>query len=256
MIFVEGATDETILSILAANLKLNLSRSNVGFVHMKGVRNFAHFAAEGTLDLLSRRRVKLWFIADRDKRDDLEVQRMVRRLDGRAELVVLTKRELENYLAVPKALEAFIAERTKKGMAPPDENTVSSAIDAVAQTLKPEVVRLKLEDRLLKPIFLHTRESKGMPTKERLDRAIAEANDRQSRLDRELKEIEQSVEGSSASELLEIVPGTLLLEGVCKKFEVSYSKPGGDGDRLARFLTQDQIAPEIRGVLMHICVDE
>lgn len=256
LIFVEGATDETILSILAANLNLDLPRSNVGFVHMKGVRNFAHFAAEGTLELLSRRRVKLWFIADRDERDDLEVQRMVERLGGRAELVVLTKRELENYLAVSKPLEAFIAERTRKEVAPPDENAVSLALDAVAQTLKQEVVRLKLEDRLLKPIFLHTRESKGTPIKERLDGAIAEANNRLSLLDTELTEIEQSVEGSSAQELLEIVPGTLLLEGVCKKFEVSYSKAGGDGDRLARFLTPDQIAPEIRGVLTHICVDE
>jgi hypothetical protein len=184
------------------------------------------------------------------------VQRMVKRLDGRAELVVLTKRELENYLAVSKALQAFIADRTKTGVEPPDENSVSLAIDTVAQTLKPEVVRLKLEDRLLKPIFLHTRESKGTPIKERLDRAIDEANDRLSRLDRELKEIEQSVEGSSASELLDIVPGTLLLEGVCKKFGVSYSKPGGDGDRLARHLSEDQIAPEIRGILKHICVDE
>ncbi|MGH9762848.1 MAG: AAA family ATPase [Blastocatellia bacterium] len=256
LIFVEGATDETILSILAEKLTLDLPRSNVGFVHMKGVRNFAHFAAEGTLDLLSRRRVRLWFVADRDERDDLEVQRMVERLEGHAALVVLKKRELENYLVDPKALEAFIAERIRRGVAAPDENKIQEAIDEVAQSLKPEVIRLKLEDRLLKPIFLHTRESKGKSINERLSEAIAESNERLSRLGAELKQINESVDGSRGSELLQIVPGTELLEEVCKKFEVSYSKAGGDGDRLARLLSPDRIEPEIRDVLKEICAAE
>ncbi len=50
------------------------------------------------LDVFTKRRIALWFVADRDERDDAEVVRMMQRLGGRARLVVLKKRELENYL--------------------------------------------------------------------------------------------------------------------------------------------------------------
>jgi putative ATP-dependent endonuclease of the OLD family len=56
LLFVEGPSDEAVLRTLAKTLKLDLTKSNIGFVHMCGIRNFAHFAAEGPLELLSRRK--------------------------------------------------------------------------------------------------------------------------------------------------------------------------------------------------------
>lgn len=99
LVFVEGATDEEVLRELASKLELSLSKAGVGFVPMLGVRNLAQFAAEATITFLSRRQVKMWFLMDRDERDDSEVRRLATRLGKQAELHVLSRRELENVSA-------------------------------------------------------------------------------------------------------------------------------------------------------------
>jgi len=116
LVFVEGDSDENVLRTFGHKLELDLAQSNVGFVHMKGVRNFAHFAAESTLELLSKRQIQIWFVTDRDERNDEEVKRMLERLHGRAKLYVLPKRELENYLMNEDAILRFI--EYKQGVQP------------------------------------------------------------------------------------------------------------------------------------------
>jgi len=111
LVFVEGQSDEAILRQLAAKLSVDPNRSNTGFIWMRGIRNFAAFAADSTLDYLNRRRVKIWFIVDRDEQGDEDITRMIQQLGDRARLVVLRKRELENYLLDPTALRAWIEER-------------------------------------------------------------------------------------------------------------------------------------------------
>src|SRR5262249_34948471 len=70
LVFVEGASDEAILREWASTLGVNFGQANVGFIAMGGVRNFAHYATEATLSFLSNRRVKMWFLVDRDEKDD------------------------------------------------------------------------------------------------------------------------------------------------------------------------------------------
>jgi predicted ATP-dependent endonuclease of OLD family len=76
LVFVEGPSDETILREWASTLRVNLSKSNVGFIHMEGARNFTHFATKATLSVLTKRQVQMWFIMDRDERDDAEIDKL------------------------------------------------------------------------------------------------------------------------------------------------------------------------------------
>ena len=89
LVFVEGPSDESIFREFSKALDVDLASQNVGFVRMGGATNFAHFAADATLGLLSRRQIPMWFIVDRDERDDVEIKRMIGRLGDRAQLVVL-----------------------------------------------------------------------------------------------------------------------------------------------------------------------
>jgi putative ATP-dependent endonuclease of the OLD family len=113
LVFVEGPSDESVLREFAKKIKIDFAKSNVGFVYMAGARNFAYFAAESTLELLSRRNIQMWFVTDRDENTDEETKQMMARLGGRARLKVLRKRELENYLLDVDATAAFIEEKQK-----------------------------------------------------------------------------------------------------------------------------------------------
>ena len=53
LLFVEGPSDESVIPSLAKTLGLDFTKSNIGFVHMCGVRNFAHFAAHLSVNRLS-----------------------------------------------------------------------------------------------------------------------------------------------------------------------------------------------------------
>ncbi len=102
VLFVEGPSDEAVIREWATIAGINLSLLNVGFIHLKGIGNFTHYAAQEILNFLSRRRVKLWFILDRDERAEAEVTIIKERVGQDAKIVVLNRRELENYLVSPR----------------------------------------------------------------------------------------------------------------------------------------------------------
>ncbi len=251
LVFVEGASDEAVLRELARQLDIDLARCNLGFVHMGGVRNFAHFAAEATLDVFTRRRIGLWFVADRDERDDAEVVRMMDRLGGRARLVVLRRRELENYLLDEAAIAEFVKEKQRLA------NLQSSRVDveSVRQVpqkevdgLKEEVIRLRLERKMLGPVFLHTRELAG-PIETRLDKGLQELTARLEKLAEERRAVEEATETEWQENAFNCVPGSTLLAKVAERFGVAFSKDRGDSERLARLLPVESINKELRDLL-------
>ena len=255
LVFVEGPTDEAVLREFARKLEIDLTKNNVGFIYMEGTRNFAHFAADATLDFLSRRQVHLHFIVDRDERDDAEVTRMIERLGDRAKLKVLDRREIENYLLRPEAVRPFIEEKLRlAGNNSPSvsqrevEDTI--AIEAVA--LKDEVVRLKIENRMLKPIFLHTRAADGSSIEERLRKASEVLALRQERFARESDAIRAEVQAQWPREAISLAPGSKILEKVTQRFGARFQKDKGDTERLARLLPRDLIPTEIQELLRAI----
>jgi hypothetical protein len=255
LLFVEGPSDESVLRELGATLGSEVMRGSVGFVHMGGTRNFAYYAADHILDFLARRRVRLWFLVDRDEADDEEVVRMTARLGARASLKVLERRELENYLLDPAALRAFVSEKREAAGLPvagaPDEAAVAATLNEVAVGLRDEVVRLQLGKRLLSSIHLGSRRMVGTPN-ERIEQAIT---DLQERL-RTLEPTRQAIEGEMAvgwpESALALVPGSLILDRLAQRFEIRFNKNAGDRARLAHLIKANAVPEEIEEFLNRI----
>jgi putative ATP-dependent endonuclease of OLD family len=256
LVFVEGPTDEAVLRAFASLLGLDLAQACVGFVQMGGVRNFAHFAADATLDLLSRRNISMWFVTDRDERDDADVQGMAERLGERASLVVLKRRELENYLLEPNAIGAFISRKlaAAKSDAPcPTREAVAHTIRESAKNLKDEVIRLRLQKRVLKPVYLERKGETGTPP-ERIQKATAELKSRLARLDDEIAGVTAEVNSSWPDSALAAAPGCAILEAVAKSFGVTFNKLAGDSVHIARaFNEAAAVDPEIVSLLKDVC---
>jgi hypothetical protein len=249
LVFVEGPSDEEVLRELARQVSIDLARSNVGFVQMGGVRNFAHFAAEGTLDLLARRNVRMWFVTDRDERDDAEVGAMAERLGLRATLKVFARRELENYLLDPEGVSRLLNEKAGKPVSTPEQ--VKAAIDEVAIALQPEVVRLRAVKRLLAPVYPQAKTFSGdVPA--RLADAKSELERRQQSIPAEMERIAKEVEDHYAQNAKDLAPGALVLDGVAERFGQRFKKENGDSLRLARLLPEHAMPGELLTLLQEV----
>lgn len=251
LIFVEGPSDESVLREFAKTTNVDLSRASVGFVNMGGVKNFTHYAAEGTLELLSQRRVKMWFVIDKDEISDAEIEKMKLRLGDNASLYVLQRRELENFLLAPKAIQAAIAEKllagNAKAVAPTVEQIAESLNEAVEE-LKEEAVRLRSDKFALNPVFLRGAGISGSPA-ERITAAIAALQARLSEIAEHEKLCRRQVEDGWNVEVGKtIIPGAIILEKIFRRYGLTYSKVT-DSPRIARFLSSSDIDPNVSGFL-------
>lgn len=251
IVFVEGPSDESVLRELSRVLGIDLNSAGVAFVHMGGVANFAHYAAQATLDLLSRRRVKMWFVVDRDERDEAETRKMVGRLGDRATMFVLERRELENFLIDEAAVRGFVAQ--KLDSEPPSLEAYAEALTKVAQTIMEEVVSIYVEKSCLLPIYLRGKDAKGN-VPERLKVAIAALQERlgavaseQDRIHKELS-VDWGVEKA-----IRVAPGALLLDRVCRELGCTFKKQEGDSVKLARHFPERSVPEQIRRLLQAIC---
>ncbi len=251
LVFVEGPSDEAVLRIFAETLGIDLATRNIGFVHMGGIRNFAHFAAEATLELLSRRQVMMWFVADHDEMGDEDVKRMMRRLGPRAKLEVLDRRELENYLWDEAGLAKFVSQKIKssgKAVDEPTREVVGEALRKAIDSSKEDVVRLRLGKRLLEPVYLRTKETLGT-IEARLKGAVEGLNARIASVEGERAEVQADVDARWSLEAERMVPGELALDRVAQSFGVRFRKDNGDSEKLARLIPPKGVNSEIRTLL-------
>jgi predicted ATP-dependent endonuclease of OLD family len=262
LVFVEGASDEDVFRELAALKEINLGAVGVGFVPMGGVRNLAHFAADQTLAFLSKRQVRMWFVIDRDEKEDGEVRKLAKALSSQAEVKVLQRREIENYLVEPNALASFI--KVKRGMAgdtrgAPGVDEVAAAIDQVADGLKETTVAFRVAKVSCVPIYprrdIVRNCDDGAILEERL---LAALDAQQAQLDAMrseamalVKDVRKAVDDKWDSRKREIVPGDLLLDGVCRRFDVRFIKEN-DAGRLAHLLATENIPADLAALIVDI----
>jgi predicted ATP-dependent endonuclease of OLD family len=263
LVFVEGISDEDAIREWASVLGVNLSQANVGFIRMGGARNFAHFATEETLNFLAKRQVKMWFLIDRDEKEDSEILRMQTMLGQNAKLQVLAKREIENYLTCPSAIRSFIEYKRQSLNALneelPTEDEVKNKLDECAEKLKLFAICKRVVKIACKPVYPETKAIfEDIQAEEAIDKITKSLQAIISQLEAEKADLE-SVYTSKADEIeniwrskkMDIVPGDLLLDAVCKKYNLRFKKEK-DTSKLASLMRKDEIDPEIRRVIQEI----
>lgn len=261
LVFVEGASDESVLRELASKLGISISQANVGFVLMGGSRNFLYYSSAHTLDFLRRRGIDMWFIIDRDEKDSDEVKKLTDQLGARAHLHVLAFREVENYLASPLAVQKFIELKLRLGGntgTAPDIEAVRQALFASADKLKEFTLQKRVARSLLRPIHprvIAVGEETGEAFLERLNREIdshtalleqakARANDVVERIGAEVNKVWDSSK-------MELAPGAELIDLTCQKFGVRFQKEQ-DGSRLASCMDAREIPRELQELIRNI----
>ncbi|WP_329683564.1 AAA family ATPase [Longimicrobium sp.] len=263
LVFVEGPIDEEIVREWASTMDVNLGRANVGFITIGGVKNFAHYANTHTLEFLARRQVAIWFLLDRDERDDQEVAQLKERLGDTAQLIALERREIENYLLVPRAIAVYLEERfAAENVSLQREistEQVARDMDECADELLPLTVRNRVAKLLCTPVYPDRR---AILAEENLDDFVSRLSEEMEHLkqaitDREsrilfLVEAERAdIERRWVNDKLSLVPGDLLLDCICRRYGVRFRKER-DSVRLASKLLNDEIAPEIRRFLSDV----
>lgn len=263
LIFVEGPTDEDVFRELASTLKINFAQAGVGFVPMGGVRNFTHFATEATMNFLSKRRVGLFFILDRDEREEAEIQKLTAKLGDNARLKVLAKRELENYLLHPRAVARFIEMKHHLGgdreYAIDDISVIRQAIEECTEKLKNVAIERRTVKAACYPIYPNTVQvltlGSSTPLLDRIKDEYTRQREHLDQLEKELHEIvriqTEQVEGNWTTKKQDLVPGDILLDEVCKIFNTRFNKEK-DSARLATLLNENEIDVELKSVLKSI----
>lgn len=265
LVFVEGPTDEAILREFATSLRTNLGQSNVGFVTMGGARKFAYFANESSLSFLAKRRVKIWFVLDRDQGQDDELAQYFDRLGSNGKLKVLSRREIENYLVDAQALSAFIKFKrslTSSGsVEAPPEDAVQTSIESNIEGQKELVISKIVASRVCRPVFPALRnlleadqgaESEAKLTGE-LKRMRDDIDAQSANVAAVFDQVRSEIEMKWASDSLSLVQGDILLDAVCRDFGVRFSKEV-DGSKLASFIAASKVPTEISALLRDITV--
>lgn len=250
LVFVEGASDEAIIREFARTLNVDLLRKNIAFVSMGGATRFAQFATDSTLSLLSRRQIPLWFVLDRDELSADDVSTLTKRLGSQARLHVLERRELENYLMIPRAIASFLSRRSKRGAVADniDAADVAHAISTATDGLKERVIELRSIRSLLSPVFAD-RFDGGV--EQRLVAAKATIEERLTDVASKIDEITKSVDSKWETDREVVAPGSEILSKVFQKFGARYRKDV-DGQQLAAEMKSDEIPQEIRKLLGYL----
>jgi putative ATP-dependent endonuclease of the OLD family len=249
LVFVEGPSDADVIREIAALVGVNLAQASVGFVPMGGARNLAHFGAERTITFLTKRRVRMWFVLDRDEKDEEDVRALVSKLSSQASLCVLDRREMENYLVCPRAVAAFIGLKQRLGGLPErgTEDEVRDAIAECAETLRSTAVQRRIVKRLCSPIFMDRQavlEGEHDAFVSNVESLLAKGRDylgeQEKRVRSLFHEETERIAGMSGEDLVRTVPGDELLDCVCNKFGVRFIK-ARDAGRLAGLLRLNEI---------------
>ncbi|MFJ9076814.1 ATP-dependent nuclease [Streptomyces sp. NPDC102278] len=253
--FVEGPSDEQILRIFASIAGISFGQAALGFVTTGGARNFTHYATTKTLEFLNKRNVRTLFLIDRDERDAADVDDLKKRVEGVSELVVLRRRELENYLLSPTALSRYINSKSG-GAATPSPEDVESALDDACQELFQTAVERRVLKRACRPVIPKREKVLKRAGGEEFEAAL------KVQLDESVKELQGvigdlggmidgatiEVQGEWDSRKLELIPGDEILDSMFRHYGLRFNKRK-DAVEIASQMRLNEIPGEIREIL-------
>jgi len=250
LVFVEGPSDEEVLSELSRKLGLDMAAASTAFVQMGGASRFAHYAAEATLDLLSRRQIRMWFVIDRDERNDTDVTRLLEKLGNRAELTFLGRREIENYLLFPDAIRSLLVEKmaSTADKRHPLEEEIDKLITSSAEDLLERAIELRLSKAVLKPVYP---QHGGETVAERLIAMNTAIADRLKNVEQVEAKLRAELSESWPKNALKLAPGSAILDSVFQHYGYRYKKEI-DGRRLAERVDVTKLDVEITRFLKKV----
>lgn len=271
-LFVEGKGDRQAFSAWAETLGLGLVERNVSVLPMGGGEHVARGARprsevlEGISDAAP---VPHMFVVDRDERPEREVEKLLTHLGDK--LHVLERRELENYLLVPRAIKEAL--RSKH---PNDD----SLLERLAQATDEEVQRIIVSaSENLRGLVLLNRVRAEVPglrdgfmTRDIASQLASRANEEsladelrealKGRLTDHLSEIDLAAivrqhrgslreAWSDPQSRPNLAPGTEVLVEVFAHFDCKYNK-SKDAGRVARHMLKREIPAEIENLLIRV----
>ena len=257
IVFVEGSSDELVLRELATKLRINLAQSGIGFVRMNGAGGLSYYANSATLEILSKRKVDVHFIIDRDERTSKDIARINATCASAATVHVLPGRELENFLVDADAIKMLVLAKSA--------GLTSLTTEDVRTALQGEVENLRSTAGLKR--FIHdvatsvhfNRKALAESTIEacvedgraEIDRMSAVLADLREKLEDSLSQSIADVQDNWDQRKMDIVPGTELIDAVLKRYGLRYRKER-DAEVLARHIEASSIDPYLKDLIEQI----
>lgn len=271
-LFVEGKGDRQAFSAWADTLGLGLTERNVAVLPMGGGEHVARGARprsevlEGISDAAPVPHV---FVVDRDERPEREVEKLLTDLGDK--LHVLKRRELENYLLVPRAIkEALRSKHPDNGsllerLAQATDEEVQQIMDSASEDLHGLVLlnRVRAEVPGLRDGFMTRDIASQLASRADEESLAAEIHEAlKGRLADHLSEIDLATvvrqhrdglreEWSDPQSRPDLAPGTEVLEEVFAHFGCKYNK-SKDAGRVARHMLREEIPAEIKDLLARV----
>ena len=269
VLFVEGPSDRDVLHAWSETLSMSLEENNVTVLPMGGGEH-----AEGKarvrgeiLEGISRRApVPHLLVLDSDERSPSEIEKLKRDLKDKIKL--LERREIENYLLVPRALldaigekhsdDSSIVDRIDQSSAEEVQRLIETTADSLFGLVLLKRIRAALEglrSGLLPSLLARELAPKAHyanlasllrgKIKSRVNDYL-KAADIDALVDSEREALTR--DWSRPEKRLQLAPGEEILTAVFPHFGSQYNK-SRDAVRIAKHMHAEEIAPEIQELL-------
>ncbi|MFN3653391.1 MAG: ATP-dependent nuclease [Armatimonadota bacterium] len=269
-VFVEGPGEASVLPILGRAVGLDLEEQNISVLVMGGgFAPHAKIRSEVLHQVSARAPIPHLIVLDRDERSRTEIASLARTHEET--IHVLARRELENYLLVPRAIRSALL-RKHAGDTSIVENIESSTDEDVEDLIETAISELRdqvLVKRLRAEVGglvggLLPRESArdlvsssnpetlGRDAEEKI-RNHVEGAITGLRLEALVKDLQEELVDAWADpeRRRELAPGEEVLQRVFQHFGSNYRKPK-DTVHIAEHLGADDIAPELQELVRRI----
>jgi predicted ATPase len=272
VVFVEGESDLRVLQewCKIEAIELTATNTTILVMHSFGRPELSVPIRSDTLkEIAINAHIPHIFVLDADELSDAVVKKLSKELRDR--LYMFQRRELENYLLIPRALKAAIRHRLVEANLSVDtvdkteEREIERMIKSAADKQKGRVLLKRIRAQLEPPqggifprtLFVELEQCstwKSLPDQlaKRLGKHYSDhlhglnvkklVDQTRKKLDREWKSPERR---------LEIAPGAELVEEVFRHFDLRYNKTT-DGPRIAKQMTREDLDPEVRTLLQRI----
>lgn len=259
-VFVEGTSDEAFIRQIAQNLKLDIDSAS--FIKLGGSGNLHYYAVNDTLEILRERGAKLFLVVDSDEKDSSTVEKVKKSLSGQLEVMILERREIENYLLVAEAIQRTFLELNgnNKTKQLPSIEQIIQAIDEGADEYKALTINKRALTKFTDLLPKMRREDfkfdgTSADFKVSIEKLVNRYADNKAEIlaacDQAILDSHKEVEADWSTRKLEFVPGAEILEFTFRKFGFKFNKTR-DVKKIASHMKRDTIDPALVQIIKSI----